>query len=130
MHPRPVLQQLHAVASAAGACRAFSRDEEPRSALAALARTRGYSHAAVINFVALLGWTNADEDAVFGLAQLTQEFSLGKARPVPFGRRRRPRRKGDGFPVRRTKPLPWIRTCRIAWVGCDPAMDSRVRTGD
>ena len=97
-------------------------------ALAALARTRGYSHAAVINFVALLGWTNADEDAVFGLAQLTQEFSLGKARPVPFGRRRRPRRKGDGFPVRRTKPLPWIRTRRIAWVGCDPAMDSRVRS--
>src|SRR5258708_40359156 len=41
-------------------------------------KSKGYLPEALVNFVALLGWTPGDEREIFSMEQLVHEFSLGR----------------------------------------------------
>jgi glutamyl-tRNA synthetase len=59
-------------------------------------RERGYLPEAMVNFLALLGWSPGDDREVFTLAELVREFSL--------------ERVGSGSPVFNLEKLDWFNT--------------------
>ncbi|MDD2422527.1 MAG: glutamate--tRNA ligase, partial [Heliobacteriaceae bacterium] len=46
-------------------------------------RSKGYLPEALVNFLALLGWSPGDEEEVFSLAQLSERFSLDRVAKNP-----------------------------------------------
>ena len=63
-------------------------------------RDRGYLPQALVNFLALLGWSPGDDREIFTLAELVQAFSL--------------ERVGSGSPVFNTGKLDWFNAQHLA----------------
>jgi glutamyl-tRNA synthetase len=74
--PRPIYAHLPLVLAADKS--KLSKRKHGETVWLTYYRSRGYLPAAIINFVALLGWNPGDEREIFSLEELIKEFSLEK----------------------------------------------------
>jgi glutamyl-tRNA synthetase len=78
-------------------------------------RELGYLPSALVNAMALLGWSSGTDEEVFGLAELAGRFSLDRVNPAPAVFDARRLDALDGLHIRRLPPAelaaalePWI----------------------
>jgi glutamyl-tRNA synthetase len=78
-------------------------------------RELGYLPSALVNAMALLGWSSGTDEEVFGIAELAERFSLDRVNPAPAVFDARRLDALDGLHIRRLPPAelaaalePWI----------------------